>query len=255
VPDRDDEIARLATTMNRMLDRLDESADRQRRFVADAAHELRTPLTRIRTDVEVDLAQPDNADPTATNNAIRQETIDLQHLIDDLLHLARSDSGHRARHDRALDLDDIVLAEIRQQRTTANVSIDAGRVSAAHLSGDPGQLTRAVRNVLSNATRHAHRSVTVTLTELDHTIELTVADDGPGVPPHHQERIFERFAWVDDARTRLDGGTGLGLAITRDIIEAHGGSIAYDPEWAAGARFVVTLPVRSGGAAGGSSIR
>lgn len=242
VPSRDDEIAGLAVTMNRMLDRLDNAARQQRRFVADAAHELRTPLTRIRTDVEVDLNQPDNADPGATNAAVRDEVIALQSLIDGLLHLARSDAGQTFADHKPIDLDDIVLAEARQQRTTTDILIDTTAVSAAHLNGHGDQLARATRNLLSNAIRHANTRVTVALQERVRAIELTIADDGPGVPVEHRDRIFERFARVDDARTRNDGGTGLGLAIAKDIVEHHGGTITYDPTWTSGARFVVTLP-------------
>ncbi len=246
VPGHHDEISRLATTMNRMLDRLDDAADRQRRFVADAAHELRTPLTRIRTDVEVDLAQPDSADPNATNTEVRDEVVGLQHLIDDLLHLARADAGHSVAKRRPIDLDDIVLAEIRSQRALTNTNIDASGVSAAHLDGNPDHLSRAFRNLLSNALRHAEDLVTVTLSERSDTIELAVTDDGPGVPAGHHDRIFERFARVDDARTRTDGGTGLGLAITKDIVEEHGGTVRYDAQSTTGARFVVTLPKMPG---------
>jgi signal transduction histidine kinase len=242
VPTHDDEVSRLAGTMNRMLDRLDDAADRQRRFVADAAHEIRTPLTRIRTDVEVDLAQPDRANSTDTNAAVRDEVIGLQALIDDLLHLARSDADRHPMAARAVDLDDIVLSEIRTQRTATDVVIDATGVSAAHLNGDPNQLERAFRNLLSNAVRHSRAMVAVTLIEQNETLELAVEDDGPGVASEHQERIFERFARVDDSRSRTHGGTGLGLAITRDIIEQHGGTVTYDANWTAGARFVVSLP-------------
>ncbi len=243
VPARDDEITRLATTLNRMLDRLSDAADRQRRFVADVAHELRTPLTRIRTEVEVDLAQPGSADPTATNRAVRDDVMALQELIDDLLHLARSDVDPSGTQRRTVDLDDIVLREIRGQREVdPSIRIDAQHVSAASLVAHPDHLARAVRNLLDNAVRHAVGTVTVSLTQHDGHVELTVADDGPGIPGDQQERIFERFSRLDDARTRHDGGTGLGLAITRDIVERHGGTVRYDAEWTSGARFVVVLP-------------
>lgn len=239
---RDDEISRLATTMNRMLDRLDEAAATQRRFVADAAHELRTPLTRIRTAVEVDLAQPGNADPVATSVAVREDIMALQHLIDDLLHLARSDAGSLPRHHRPLDLDDLVMVEVEQHRSPTGPTIDATGVSAAHLNGDRDQLARIVRNLLANAVRHARSEVTVTLSEHPNSIVLAVADDGAGVPLEHRDRIFERFARVDDARSAHDGGAGLGLAITRDIVDHHDGTIVYDSASNGGARFVVTLP-------------
>jgi signal transduction histidine kinase len=242
VPVREDEIGDLATTMNRMLDRISDADERQRRFVADAAHELRTPLTRIRTTVEVDLAHPSRSDPPATNRTIREEAVALQGLIDDLLFLARSDAGHRSDHRETVDLDDIVMAEIRRQRITTTMRIDATGLGAACVEADPGHLTRAVRNLLDNATRHARSTVTVTLTERDGGIELTVTDDGPGVPPPHRDRIFDRFTRVDDARTSDDGGTGLGLAITKDIVTNHGGTIGYDTMWEHGARFVVVLP-------------
>ncbi|MGI9594598.1 MAG: sensor histidine kinase, partial [Acidimicrobiales bacterium] len=245
-PHRDDEIGRLAGTMNRMLDRLHDASDRQRRFVADAAHELRTPLTRIRTNLDVDLGRPEAADFEATAHEVRREAIDLQRLIDDLLHLARSDAGQAVRHRQPVDLDDIVMDEIREQRAaTPDVAIDAGSVSAASLDGNPDHLARAIRNLLTNGAQHAGSKVVVELRETDRGVYLAVTDDGPGVPPEHRSRIFERFARVDDARTRSDGGTGLGLAITRDIVEAHGGAIRYDAGHASGARFVIELP-RSG---------
>ena len=244
VPPRDDEIARLATTMNDMLDRLAASAERQRRFVADASHELRTPITRIRTEVEVDINQPEHADPPATNRLVLDETETLQRLIDDLLHLARSDDNAKQHQPRPVDFDDIVLQEVRRRRPTARVAIDANGVSGAHMQGDPDQLTRLVRNLLDNAIRHADREVILTLGEAasTNTITFTVADDGPGVPIDNRERIFERFARVDDARTRNDGGTGLGLAIVRDIAERHDGTVRYDETSTTGARFVVVVP-------------
>jgi len=242
IADRDDEISRLGETMNRMLDRLADANDRQRRFVADAAHELRTPLTRIRTNLDIDLAQPDNADPADTVKAVRQEAIELQQLIDDLLHLARSDAGQTPHHREPVDLDDIVMQEIRDLRSTdPAASIDATNLSAAHLDANPEHLRRAIRNVLGNAVRYARTTITVTLAEQAELVELSVADDGPGIPDEHQERIFERFTRVQDARSRDDGGTGLGLAITRDIVEDHLGTITYDPDHR-GARFVIRIP-------------
>lgn len=240
--DRTDEISRLGATMNRMLDRLADANERQRRFVADAAHELRTPLTRIRTNLDVDLAHPDTADPAETISTVRQETITLQRLVDDLLHLARSDAGESPRLREPVDLDDIVMQEIRELRTMSQTpTIDATLVSAAHLYANPEHLRRAIRNVLTNAIRHARSSITVALREFDSEIELSVIDDGPGIPAEHRERIFERFARVQDARTVDDGGTGLGLAITRDIVESHGGTIVYEPDHD-GACFVIRIP-------------
>ncbi|MGH9118605.1 MAG: sensor histidine kinase [Acidimicrobiales bacterium] len=242
-PQGDDEIARLARTMNGMLDRLEDAARRQQRFVADASHELRSPLTRIRTELEVDLAHPATADADATHRSALAETAGLQRLVDDLLQLARSDDRAAPRRHETVDLDDIVLRQVRRLRTGDRVVVDASAVTSAQVVGDPDQLTRAVGNVVDNAARHATTTVTVTLREQGGDAVLAVADDGPGIPADQRDRIFERFTRLDDARTAGAGGTGLGLAIARSIVDRHGGSIEVDPEHSPGARFVVRLPV------------
>ncbi|MEQ8716141.1 MAG: ATP-binding protein [Acidimicrobiales bacterium] len=242
VPPHDDEISRLATTMNAMLDRLAEAGENQRRFVADASHELRSPLTRIRTELEVDLNQPERADLAATHGLVLEETVALQQLVDDLLYLARADANAAPLRRRPTDLDDIVLSEVRRVREGQAVTIDAAGVTAAHAEVDPGQTTRVVRNLLDNAIRHATSSVKVQLRELDGAVELRITDDGPGVPAGRREDVFARFARLDDARARDEGGTGLGLAISREIAVRHGGSLVIDPDHRGGASFVLTLP-------------
>jgi signal transduction histidine kinase len=244
VPRGQTEIARLARTMNDMLDRLEDSTRRQERFVADASHELRSPLTRMRSELEVDLTHPEGADPRATERSILDETIGLQRLVDDLLQLARSDAGTGPTMRTALDLDDLVLRHARRLRADGRVEVDITGVSAAQVEGDTEQLDRAIRNVADNAVRHARSRVELALSERDGDAVLTVSDDGPGIPAEERERVFERFARVDASRTAGDGGTGLGLAITREIVERHGGTIVVDPTYDAGARFVVTLPLR-----------
>jgi signal transduction histidine kinase len=245
-PPGDDEIARLARTMNGMLDRLEDSARRQQRFVADASHELRSPLTRMRTELEVDVAHPGTADLAATHRSVLEETAGLQRLIDDLLQLARSDAPAGPLRRETVDVDDIVLRQARRLRAGERVDVDVNGVTAAQVTGDRDQLTRAVGNVVDNAARHARTTVVVTVAEVDGTAVLTVADDGPGIPAAQHERVFERFSRLDDARTTGDGGTGLGLAIAKAVVERHGGSIAVDPSTTAGARFVIRLPTAAG---------
>jgi signal transduction histidine kinase len=242
-----DEIARLARTMNAMLDRVEQAGARQRRFVADASHELRSPLTRIRSGLEVDLAHPEVADPTGALRSALEEIGGLQRLVEDLLQLARSDAGVVGVRGRLVDLDDIVLRESGRLRASGRVKVDSSGVSAAQVIGDPDQLARAVRNLTENAARYADGLVTLTLTEADHKAVLTVADDGPGIPVEQRGRVFERFTRLDQARSASTGGVGLGLAITLDIVRRHRGTIVIDPNHEPGARFIITLPTATDG--------
>jgi signal transduction histidine kinase len=173
---------------------------------------------------------------------VLEEATNMQLLIDDLLHLARSDAGVLPVRRQPVDLDDVVTREVQRLRMEQTVEIDMSRVRAASMSGDVEQLRRAVRNLVHNATRHASGRVTVSLEEVDSSVVLTVDDDGPGVPDSERDRVFERFTRLDSSRSSSDGGTGLGLAITRDIVERHGGSVTVEDSSAAGARFVVRLP-------------
>lgn len=243
-PPGDDEIARLARTMNAMLDRVEESQRRQQRFVSDASHELRTPLTRIRSELEVDLAHPEQTDLVAAQQRVLGETIEMQGLVDDLLHLARSDAGALRGTMHPIDVDDLVLREARRLRERGRVSVDVSGVSAAQTIGDESGLARMVRNLADNAERHADGKVTFSLVELNGSLELEVQDDGPGIDPDDRDRIFERFTRLDDSRTREDGGVGLGLAIVHEIVTRHHGTVAAeDPSPGPGARLVVRLPV------------
>ena len=241
VPPGDDEVARLALTMNGMLERIEESADRQRQFVADAAHELRTPLTRMRTELEVDLAHPSGADPAATEASVLAEVEGLQRLVADLLDLARTDERARIAT-RPVRLDQLVAEVVDAARPRTTVEMQT-RLDPITVLGDAKALRRVVSNLLDNAVRHGSERVTLTLRTTNGFAELAVADDGPGIPPAEAERIFERFSRLDAARTRDDGGTGLGLAIARAIAQTHGGTVAVDVEHVGGARLVARLPI------------
>jgi signal transduction histidine kinase len=218
------------------------AARRQQQFVADASHELRTPLARIRSELEVDAAHPGDADADATRRSVLEEVAGLQRLVDDLLHLARTDAGNATLRRQAVDLDDIVLEDADRLRSDGRVRVDVAGVSAAQVRGDRDQLARVVRNLTDNAVRHARSAVTLSLAEQDGTAVLSVADDGPGIPADQRDAVFERFTRLDGARAAASGGAGLGLAIARDIVERHGGSVAIDPEHSPGTRFVVIVP-------------
>ncbi|MGH9034850.1 MAG: sensor histidine kinase, partial [Acidimicrobiia bacterium] len=241
-PPVDNEVGRLARTMNAMLERLQRSAERQRRFVSDASHELRSPLASTRTTLEVALTHPETTTLAATAADALAETERMERLITDLLFLARGDEGGLMANPGPVDVDDLVTAETARVRSRARVTVDASRVSAARVSGVAGHLEQAVRNLLENAERHARSAVSVSLADDGEAVVLTVDDDGPGVAPEDRERIFDRFVRLDEARARDRGGAGLGLAITREIIAAHAGTVGVGDAPGGGARFVVRLP-------------
>lgn len=243
-PQTDDEVARLANTMNRMLDRVDTVQQSQKRFVADASHELRTPLTAFRAGLEVSIDDSSDDEIKGTLRSALSVVDRMELLIEELLaeatETARTESSP-PQHVQ-IDLDDIVLEEVSATRTGTSVEIDAGGVSGAQVSGIASQLRRAVRNLLNNAVRHAESKVSVMLEELNAGVRLVIEDDGPGIPEAERERIFERFVRLDAARTSDSAGSGLGLTITRRIVEAHGGKVYVDLEFTGGARFVVEMP-------------
>jgi len=242
VPGSRDEVARLAGTMNGMLDRIEAFSERQRRFVADASHELRGPLTRIRAELEVDLAHPESADLEATHRSILDDTEGLEALVEDLLTLARSDDAGIPGRREPVDLDDVVLTEVQRLAIKDGPVIDVSDVSGAQILGDAGQWARVVRNLLDNAVRHGGPSVKVALREETGEAVLRVCDDGPGIPPELRERVFERFARVDEARNAARGA-GLGLAIAREIVLAHGGTITIEDAPTRGTCFEVRVPL------------
>ncbi|MGK8523247.1 sensor histidine kinase [Nocardia asteroides] len=233
-----DEIARLASTTNATLAALEESAERQRRFIADAAHELRSPIASLRTQLEVAQAHPDLLEL----DGLIGDTIRLEHLAANLLLLARLDAGEQPRSDR-VDLPALAREELRHRardRVPVDIAIPEQPVA---VTGSRTQLARVLGNLVDNAQRHAASSVRVAVErDVEGRAVLSVTDDGPGVPPADRDRIFQRFVRLDDARTRDEGGAGLGLAIVRDVVEHHAGTIRVTDGASGGACFVVTLP-------------
>jgi signal transduction histidine kinase len=247
-PARQDEIGRLARTVNQMLGRLQASADSQRRFVADAAHELRSPIASLRMQLETVGARDRTAERARVDDMLH-ETARMEALVDQLLLLARAGADASWLRLATVDLDDIVDSGLGSLGAT-EVAIDRSAVEPVQLVGDAGMLEQVVCNLAQNAVAHARTTVRVSLTEADGLAVLTVDDDGPGVPTERRADIFERFVRLDDSRDRVRGGVGLGLAIVSEIVVAHGGRIhVADSPWG-GARFVVELPVTRAGAAG-----
>ena len=247
-PPADDEIGRLARTMNRMLARLEQAQARQRRLVSDASHELRSPVAAIRQHAEVALAHPGRTTAGELAETVLAEDLRLQRLAEDLLLLTRADEQSLALRRRPVDLDDLVFDEARRLRGAGGLRIDTTAVSAGRVDGDAAALRRMVRNLADNAARHAGGHLAFSVTERDGTVLLAVDDDGPGIPVADRERVFERFVRLDGARSRDDGGSGLGLAIVAELAAVHGGTVAIASSSLGGARVEVTLPHPGSGA-------
>jgi signal transduction histidine kinase len=235
-----DEIGRLARTMNRLLGRLEKSIDRQRRLVADVSHELRNPLAAMQTQLEVAIAHPGRSSAGLIEGTM-SEVSRMSQLVEDLLTLARLDEGIVPIRRGDVDLDDLAFAQAERLRLNGKVEVSVEGVSAARLRGDEAQLTRVVTNLADNAERYARHRVTFAVTRQNGTLDLLVTDDGPGIPIEDRERIFERFARLDTARTYQESGAGLGLAIVRELVAAHGGTVWVE-DARPGARFIVRLP-------------
>jgi signal transduction histidine kinase len=241
-PPADDEIGRLARTMNRMLGRLEQAQARQRRLVADASHELRSPVATIRQHAEVALAHPGRTTTGELASTVLAEDLRLQRLTEDLLLLTRADEQSLALRRRPVDLDDLVFEEAKRLRDATGLRVDTTAVSAGRVAGDAAGLRRVLRNLGDNASRHARGRLALSVTERDAKVVLTVDDDGPGIPEADRERVFERFVRLDAARARDDGGSGLGLAIVAELVAAHAGTVVAAASPLGGARVEVTLP-------------
>ena len=240
VPRGDDEIARLATTMNVMLARLQANAEAQRQFVGDASHELRSPLATIRVAHEVATLHPEAMDWAMTSREVLAELDRIDLLVADLLLLARADEHGLPLRLDALDVAGLLDAEARRLSRVGGIEVVATTTEAV-ASIDRHLVERALRNLTENAVRHAYSRVELAVSIDAATVVVDVIDDGPGVPAHDRERIFDRFVRLDESRARDSGGTGLGLPIARRIAVAHRGDLVL-LDTPSGAHFRLTLP-------------
>ena len=243
-----DEVRTLAISFNQMLDRLEDSFDRQRAFVADASHDLRTPLTIVRGQIEVLARNPDPSPEEVekvagiVGDAVRR----MERLVDDLLILARSES----RGDEEVELQSVgplLEAEREGRLDSERERIEIGAVTDAEVEFDRDAISRAVANLVENALRYSGPEGRVALSAeaRGRDLVISVDDDGPGIPPADRERIFDRFARLDRARSSDTGGSGLGLAIVRTLVESGGGTVSCSDSPLGGARFSIWLPDRA----------
>ncbi len=223
----DDEIARLARTVNEMLNRLEAANRFQQEFVSNVSHELRSPLTTLLATVERATNLADRADWASVADTITREGRRLDALIDDLFWLARNDEGQIELRHVDVDLDDLLYEEAQRVRAMSGLVVDTAAVTPTRVVGDPATLKRMVRNVVDNAVRYASAELRFSAGyDLDEAV-VRIADDGEGIDVATSARFFQRFVRSDPARARASGGTGLGLAIVADIAARHGGSARF----------------------------
>jgi two-component system OmpR family sensor kinase len=247
VPPARDELARLAETLNRMLDRIEGGVAEQRRFLADASHELRTPLSIMRAELEVGLREARLAGERAEVLESTVEEVErMSKVIDDLLTLARADEGRLALLRERVELGEVAAAVVAKLRPIAQAKGVALALEGdgAAVVGDRARIVQVVTNLVENAVKYTGTggTVRVGVWERDAQAGLSVRDTGPGIAAGALPRVFDRFFRTDTARSRAQGGSGLGLAICRELVAAHGGEIRAESELGVGSAFTVTLP-------------
>ncbi len=245
VPPARDELSDLARTLNAMLDRIDAAAERERRFVADASHELRRPVTSLKAELEVAVRRARSRDElhAALLSAVADADV-LAHLADDLLLLASARDGGLPLRRAPLQVAELLEGVARRfalRAEAARRAIVLGPIEPVHVDVDRLRLEQALDNLVDNALRHGGGAVTLAARRRDDVLDLTVADEGGGLPDAFLQHAFERFRRADDART--GEGAGLGLAIVEAVAEAHGGAASIRNVDGAGALATISIPL------------
>lgn len=240
VPNSGDEIASMTITLNTMLDRLDSGLIRQQQFVSDASHELRSPLTSVKASAELAALDPTlSADTAESLDAVRRGAARLADVLDDLTQLAVG-----VETPMVLAAVDVLILEEVEALSEQGVSVDfqTAQVETVKAPVHAIRISRAIRNVLDNAVRHAISVVEVSASIQDSMVVITIDDDGQGVADLDRTTIFERFVRLDEGRNRAHGGSGLGLALVATIVDEHDGTVSCGTSPQGGARFTMRLP-------------
>lgn len=244
----DDELQRLATLFDEMLDALQATFEHEKRFTADASHELRTPLTALKGRLHVTLSQPRTAEMyEETLHAIEQEVDRLIRLSGDLLLLSRLEQRYQDVPLEPINLSDLLAAIAEQIQPLADLQhlqLLPEIAPNLQIQGSPDHLIRLFLNLLDNAVKHtpAPGQIKITAGVQERRIQIRVSDTGIGIAPEHLPHLFKRFYRVEKSRSRAMGGTGLGLAIAQEIVHRHQGTITVQSQLGHGTTFTVTFP-------------
>ncbi len=251
VANPNDELGRLAGVFNGLLDRLETAFTRQRAFIADASHELRTPVSILRTEADVALSKPRTGEEyREALEVMREETVRLSRIVNDLFTLARVDSGQVRPQRERFYLEETISDSVRSVRALAEdrgVTLAFTPTAEAPMVGDEGLVRHAILNLLDNALKHTPSggAVSVELTCVDAQHRISVRDTGEGIPPDAAPHVFDRFYRAERARPRPAStltGAGLGLAIARWCVEVHGGALELTSPGPGGTVFTILLP-------------
>ena len=246
VDGQETEVGRLGLAFNAMLDRIESSDQRLRRFVADASHELRTPLAAVRAYAELfgRGASTRPADLERAMAGIERESERMSALVEDLLLLARLDEGRPLERERVA-LDDVVRESVETAQAVDPTRPVELAAEPLVVTGDRGRLRQVVDNLLANVRSHtpAGTHVAVRVLRDGDAAVVEVADDGPGMTPEQAARAFERFYRADPSRARSSGGVGLGLSIVVAVTEAHGGAVGVESAPGRGTTFRIRIPL------------
>jgi heavy metal sensor kinase len=244
----EDELGRLALTLNQMIARLEGAFGRQQQFTADASHELRTPLSVIQAEATLALDKERNEEEyRKALEVISQEASYMSSIINKLLFLARSDTRREQYHFEEINLRELIIdlsTNIVLLTQEKGVELEVGTVEDLLVRGDKDRLRQLLFNLLENAIKYTPKGkVSISAVQKNKMAVIVIADTGIGIPPQDLPHIFERFWRVDKTRSREKGGTGLGLAIAQEIAKIHGGKIEVKSELNIGSTFTVVLPI------------
>jgi signal transduction histidine kinase len=244
-----EEVGRLATAFNHMAHEVNHSYKTLRDFLANVSHELKTPLTSIQgfSQAMIDGSLKNEHDYAEAGRIINDESVRMRGLVDDLLYLSQVDAGQVHFRFETIDPRELLSAadeRFRRRAGQAGVELSVVSTEVPPIQADGRRLEQAIANIVDNALRYTPSGGRITLSSTAENghVELSVHNTGSVIPDAAMPHLFERFFQVDPAKARADGNTGLGLAITKEIVEAHRGSIDVTSSEAAGTEFTISVP-------------
>ncbi|WP_146255656.1 cell wall metabolism sensor histidine kinase WalK [Petrotoga sp. 9PWA.NaAc.5.4] len=244
----EDELGRLAATLNQMISRLEKAFEQQKQFTADVSHDLRTPLSIIQAEASLSLNKDRSAQEYRKSlELIQEEVLYMSNIIDKLLFLARSDNKTQLYNFAQTELKDLILEVMRKVEPLykkKGLDLKINKLEDLVVKGDREKLKEALLNILDNSLKYTEKgTVSISLFKKSAFAVLSISDTGQGIPEQNLPHIFDRFYRVDKARTHSEKSTGLGLAIVKEIVEAHGGKIKVESKVGEGSTFSIFLPL------------